>query len=224
MNNYRYEIKFVLDESSYSDALQWLYVCTNAVNRYPDRYINTIYLDNLDLESVRDNLAGVSDRVKTRIRWYDSNSDSKLEKKIRKGRLVKKEITPLDLGDDFSSDLSPLELRNRINDALYNETELNDDYYISTLGVRYLRKYFEDQVGLRVTFDEKIQFSDLYDDNNPFPLSNRLIDYNQKIMEIKFDPSNKDYVSNLIKKLNMTPKRHSKYLVGMAHLGNVVYI
>ena len=224
MNNYRYEIKFVLDESSYSDALQWLYVCTNAVNRYPDRYINTIYLDNLDLESVRDNLAGVSDRVKTRIRWYDSNSDSKLEKKIRKGRLVKKEITPLDLGDDFSSDLSPLELRNRINDALYNETELNDDYYISTLGVRYLRKYFEDQVGLRVTFDEKIQFSDLYDDIDPFPLSSRLIDYKQKIMEIKFDPSNKDYVSNLIKKLNMTPKRHSKYLVGMAHLGNVVYI
>ena len=224
MNNYRYEIKFVLDESSYSDALQWLYVCTNAVNRYPDRYINTIYLDNLDLESVRDNLAGVSDRVKTRIRWYDSNSDSKLEKKIRKGRLVKKEITPLDLGDDFSSDLSPLELRNRINDALYNETELNDDYYISTLGVRYLRKYLEDQVGLRVTFDEKIQFSDLYDDIDPFPLSNRLIDYKQKIMEIKFDPSNKDYVSNLVKKLNMTPKRHSKYLVGMAHLGNVVYI
>ena len=224
MNNYRYEMKFVLDESSYSDALQWLYVCTNAVNRYPDRYINTIYLDNLDLESVRDNLAGVSDRVKTRIRWYDSNSDSKLEKKIRKGRLVKKEITPLDLGDDFSSDLSPLELRNRINDALYNETELNDDYYISTLGVRYLRKYFEDQVGLRVTFDEKIQFSDLYDDIDPFPLSNRLIDYKQKIMEIKFDPSNKDYVSNLVKKLNMTPKRHSKYLVGMAHLGNVVYI
>ena len=35
MNNYRYEIKFVLDESSYSDALQWLYVRTNAVNRYP---------------------------------------------------------------------------------------------------------------------------------------------------------------------------------------------
>ena len=224
MNNYRYEIKFVLDESSYSDALQWLYICTNTVNRYPDRYINTIYLDNLDLESVRDNLAGVSDRVKTRIRWYDSNSDSKLEKKIRKGRLVKKEITPLDLGDDFSSDLSPLELRNRINDALYNETELNDDYYISTLGVRYLRKYFEDQVGLRVTFDEKIQFSDLFDDIDPFPFSNRLIDYKQKIMEIKFDPSNKDYVSSLVKKLNMTPKRHSKYLVGMAHLGNVVYI
>ena len=117
------------------------------------------------------------------------HNNSKLEKKIRKGRLVKKEITPLDLGDDFSSDLSPLELRNRINDALYNETELNDDYYISTLGVRYLRKYFEDQVGFRVTFDEKIQFCDLHDEIDPFYLSNGLVNYEPRVMEIKFDPS-----------------------------------
>ena len=101
MNNYRYEIKFVLDESSYSDALQWLYVCTNAVNRYPDRYINTIYLDNPDYESVRDNLAGISDRLKTRIRWYDGDPVIKLEKKIRKGRLVRKETTTLALGEEF---------------------------------------------------------------------------------------------------------------------------
>ena len=224
MNNYRYEIKFVLDESSYSDALQWLYVCTNAVNKYPDRYINTIYLDNPDYESVRDNLTGISDRFKTRIRWYDGDPIVKLEKKIRKGRLVRKETTPLDLGEDFSSELSPLVLRNRINNMLYNKTELNDDYYASILGVRYLRKYFEDQVGFRVTFDEKIQFCDLHDEIEPFYLSNGLVNYEPKVMEIKFDPSIKDYVTNLVMKLNMTPKRHSKYLVGMAHLGNVVYI
>ncbi|SVD50132.1 uncharacterized protein METZ01_LOCUS402986 [marine metagenome] len=93
-----------MDESSYSDALQWLYVCTNAVNKYPDRYINTIYLDNPDYESVRDNLTGISDRFKTRIRWYDGDPIVKLEKKIRKGRLVRKETTPLDLGEDFSSE------------------------------------------------------------------------------------------------------------------------
>ena len=224
MNNYRYEIKFVLDESSYSDALQWLYVCTSAVNRYPDRYINTIYLDNPDYESVRDNLAGISDRLKIRIRWYDGDTVVKLEKKIRKGRLVRKETTPLDLGEDFSSELSPLVLRNRINNMLYNKTELNDDYYTSILGVRYLRKYFEDQVGFRVTFDEKIQFCDLYDEIEPYNLSNELVNYQPKVMEIKFDPFIKDYVTNLVMKLNMTPKRHSKYLAGMAHLGNVVYI
>ena len=224
MNNYRYEIKFVLDESSYSDAMQWLYVYTNAVNRYPDRYINTIYLDNPDFESVRDNLAGISDRLKTRIRWYDGDPVVKLEKKIRKGRLGRKETTPLDLGEDFSSELSPLLLRNRINNMLPNKTELNHDYYTSILGVRYLRKYYEDQVGFRVTFDEKIQFCDLHDEIEPFYLSNGLVNYEPKVMEIKFDPSIKDYVTNLVMKLNMTPKRHSKYLAGMAHLGNVVYI
>jgi hypothetical protein len=224
MNNYRYEIKFVLDESSYSDALQWLYVSTNAVNRYPDRYINTIYLDNPDYESVRDNLAGISDRLKVRIRWYDGDPVVNLEKKMRRGRLGRKETTPLDLGEDFSSELSPLVLRNRINNMLYNKTELNDDYYTSILGVRYLRKYFEDQVGFRVTFDEKIQFCDLHDEIEPFYLSNGLVNYEPKVMEIKFDPSIKDYVANLVRKLNMTPKRHSKYLAGMAHLGNVVYI
>lgn len=224
MNNYRYEIKFVLDESSYSDALQWLYVYTNAVNRYPDRYINTIYLDNPDYESVRDNLAGISDRLKVRIRWYDGDSVVNLEKKMRSGRLGRKETTPLDLGDDFSSELSPLVLRNRINNTLYSEIELTDDYYTSILGVRYLRKYFEDQVGFRVTFDEKIQFSDLHDEIEPFYLSNGLVNYEPKVMEIKFDPSIKDYVTNLVRKLNMTPKRHSKYLAGMAHLGNAVYI
>lgn len=224
MNNYRYEIKFVLDESSYSDALQWLYLCTNAVNKYPDRHINSIYLDNPDYESVRDNLTGVSDRSKTRVRWYDGDPTVKLEKKIRKGRLVRKEIIPLDLGEDFSSELSPLALRNKVNNIVSNEIELNDDFYTSNIGVRYLRKYFEDQVGLRVTFDEEIQFCDLYDEIGSFNLSTELVNYQPKVMEIKFDPLIKDYVTNLVMKLNMTPKRHSKYLVGMAHLGNVVYL
>ncbi len=223
MNNYRYEIKFILNEVNYSDAMQWLYVCTNAINKYPDRYVNTIYLDNSSYDSVRDNLSGVSDRFKRRIRWYDGNSEIKIEKKVRHGRLGKKEASILDLGGDFSSALSALDLRNRINDSLYNKEALFSDYYTPVLGVRYLRKYFEDQAGFRVTFDEKIQFSDLYDDSTSFSLSNELIDYEPKVMEIKFNPSVKDYMNTLISKLNMTTKRHSKYLVGMACLGNVVY-
>ena len=206
VNKYRYEIKFVLNESSYSEALQWLYVHTNAINKYPDRYINTVYLDNIDYESVKDNLMGISHRLKTRIRWYDGNPEVKLEQKIRQGRLGKKETTILDLGKDFSLELSPLELRNLINNSLCDNKELTDDYYEPILGVRYLRKYFEDQVGFRVTFDEKIQFCDLYDEVESFYLSNGSVDYKPKVMEIKFDPSIKDYVTNLVMKLNMTPK------------------
>ena len=43
-------------------------------------------------------------------------------------------------------------------------------------------------------------------------------------MEIKFSPTLKDNVAAIIKDLHLTPKRHSKYLVGMAALGFSVYI
>ena len=36
--------------------------------------------------------------------------------------------------------------------------------------------------------------------------------------------SMKESVAELIRPLHMTPKRHSKYLVGLAKLGYVVYI
>ena len=43
-------------------------------------------------------------------------------------------------------------------------------------------------------------------------------------MDIKFNPDMKDTVSELIKPLHITPKRHSKYLTGLAMLGYVVYL
>jgi hypothetical protein len=48
--------------------------------------------------------------------------------------------------------------------------------------------------------------------------------YSYKIMEIKFKPNMKDKVSNLMKGLHITSKRHSKYLVGLSTFGHVIYI
>jgi len=41
---------------------------------------------------------------------------------------------------------------------------------------------------------------------------------------IKFIPDHKDLAQRLIRSLHMTPRRHSKYLIGLAMLGYVVYI
>lgn len=224
MNNYRYEIKFTLNEISYSEAMQWLYSSTNLENRYPDRYINSIYIDNLEYESIRANLAGLSDRVKNRLRWYDNIQTVRLENKIRNGRLSKKEVFQIDALKSFPTSLTTSEFRSKINNWLVNQSELGFDYYSATLGVRYLRKYFEDDNGFRVTFDREIQFTDLYDDEMSFSRSRRLVDYSPIIMEIKFDPSLKNYVNSILRLLNMSPKRHSKYLVGMAHLENIMYV
>jgi len=48
--------------------------------------------------------------------------------------------------------------------------------------------------------------------------------YPVKILEIKFDPSKKDLVSSLLQSLHLRPKRHSKYLAGLAVLGMANYV
>ena len=46
-SDYRYEIKFVLDNARLSDAMQWLYNETTASKAYDNRTVNSIYFDDL---------------------------------------------------------------------------------------------------------------------------------------------------------------------------------
>ena len=76
MNEYRYEIKFSLDEIAYAEAMRWLQVNTSATKRYDDRCVNSLYFDNPGYSSIRDNITGLSDRSKYRIRWYGDKNKS----------------------------------------------------------------------------------------------------------------------------------------------------
>jgi hypothetical protein len=51
--------------------------------------------------------------------------------------------------------------------------------------------------------------------SRPFPM---------KIVELKFNPTEKDKVSKLIGSLHLRPKRHSNYLAGLASLGLAQHI
>ena len=67
-NDFRYEIKFVLNEREMSHALTWLSII--GTKKFSDRSINSLYFDNLNQELARDNLAGISNRCKVRLRYY----------------------------------------------------------------------------------------------------------------------------------------------------------
>ena len=60
--NYRYEIKFILDNANLSRIYQWIKECTFAKKTYPNRQVNSLYFDDINYTSVKDNLAGISDR------------------------------------------------------------------------------------------------------------------------------------------------------------------
>ena len=90
-SNGRYELKFILDEADYVEVLRWLTSATAFTESYPNRFVNSIYFDDTEFTAVRDNLAGISDRYKIRVRWYNDAenllSNPGLEVKIREGRL-----------------------------------------------------------------------------------------------------------------------------------------
>ena len=223
-SDYRYEIKFVLDNSRLSDAMQWLYNETTAIKTYDNRKVNSIYFDDVGFSSVRDNLAGISQRNKLRLRWYGEQKHTLpiFEVKTKNGRLGCKTTYPIQSIENSLMKLNIDKITSKCISGLEEQNIVFDEHLVPTLQVNYEREYYETHEGIHITIDQNIQFSDTQlhttlDENNSFP-------YPFKVMEIKFKPSMKNTVAKLIKPLHITPKRHSKYLVGLAMLGYVTYI
>ena len=88
-NDFRFEKKWVFTK------LDKVTLFSNLINsklffreQYSERTVNSVYFDNLDLKSAFDNLDGVSNREKFRVRWYGNNTkifnNPILENKIKK--------------------------------------------------------------------------------------------------------------------------------------------
>ena len=226
-NDFRYELKFVLDDVRAVEASHWLHFNTAARNVYPDRCVHSLYFDDVDFSSVRDNLAGVSERKKIRLRWYknikgDGTGFPVFELKVREGRLGRKISFKL---PDLQGDLMELKLSDimkKVNQRLAEQEFFFDDYLAPTLRVSYVRSYYEDFDGLRITMDTDIKFHGVSLHQNLGKILETPYPFN--VMELKFPLSMKNKVSKLIKPLHVIPKRHSKYLVGLAMMRQAVYI
>jgi len=227
MSDLRYEIKFVLNESTLSDFMSWMFATSQVKKKYPIRTVNNLYFDDTEFSSVRDNLGGFPDRLKTRLRWYQSEIDATsplvLEEKIRSGRLGNKKSIILNSFEGNIENMPLEDIMGSLRSQLPFDHNLAQHYFIPTLNVSYCRQYFEDLSGLRITIDEKIKF------RSNFSLSRCLrshfgVQYQSKIIEFKFRPDLRTHVNEMIRTLNISPVRHSKYLTGLAMFGGVNYL
>ena len=224
----RYELKFILDEGAYTDALRWLHTTVGARRSYPGRFINSVYFDDPDFNAVKDNLAGISDRKKFRLRWYDTDqvpSGFRLEAKIREGRLGFKRLFDLPPVPGGIREATFGAVTDHIKAQSGDDPtalELFSTHASPALHVRYHRDYFEAALNLRFTIDSQITYGLPVPSK---PIAEALsVPYPHRLLEVKFPPSDKDRVSRLLGELHLTPKRHSKYLMGLAMHGLVTYI
>ena len=95
MNPRRYELKYHLTAYSVAHCTQVVLQHPASFQKaFPDRQVNNIYFDTPELTSFLNNVDGISERKKYRIRWYGEDFDQidqpVLEQKIKENQLGSK--------------------------------------------------------------------------------------------------------------------------------------
>ena len=208
----RFEIKIGLPESRRADLMAWL-KHRGMVTLYPPRQVNSAYFDTESLDCLEAADAGISMRVKPRLRWYgDGLKPEKLrfEAKCKRGQGGYKHIAkirgPLDL-----ETLRWSEIRRQVLDQLDGPLAL----LLRTAGrasacTRYHREYYINPDGdLRVTIDSRVLLLPQWSMRPQW--RKRVILDPLLIVEAKADMALRDKVGRLLRDAPGRTSRLSKY-------------
>ncbi len=214
----RFEKKFVINDcgSKVEDLIYSHPIFFE--QHYPDRVVNNVYYDHLQLNCFYDHMNGCCDRFKVRLRWYGLdqmlNDQIALEIKNKKGTISTKESI-----STSSSHCKNIQLQ------LYQFTQLEDVLNLyniqykqiifkynllnmqASLFNKYLRSYFVSRCGLvRLTVDRQICFSQI---------SGQLeLNYPKIIFEVKYNIEDQLIGDKAYKQFNQVQSAFSKYIIG----------
>jgi SPX domain protein involved in polyphosphate accumulation len=219
MNDDRFEIKYVVAIHRLNLVKLWIEQSPfDFFEPYPNRKINNIYFDSYDLNDASDNLSGISDRRKLRLRWYNSNEsqDPFLEYKIKRNRLGSKQqfqLSPLKL-DGLTLHSLVRNIKSRLNLPL--ELRYDERLNNPTLFNSYHREYFVSRdARLRITLDSNLRFHALK--RNTIVSNSPVRDtYSNVVIEFKCDLNHKKALLKAVNNFPFLSQRFSKYLVGLA--------
>lgn len=216
---YRYERKFLVDRLDASQARAMVKRHPGMFYEpYPPRYVNNLYLDTKGMDNYLDNVNGVGDRRKVRIRWYaDLFKDIEkpvLEFKIKQGLVGIKRVYPL----------TPFTMDRRFDQRccpdIWRQSDLpaRVEHYLRGLNVvlcnRYHRRYFatRDQQ-FRVTIDSEMAYYQVKRANNCF--LHRQVDYRHIVVELKYLESMDEQAQRMAAFFPFIVTKSSKYVTGI---------
>lgn len=183
----RKELKYVFELKDYT-VFKRIIMENGYRKNHSKNFVNNLYFDK-DLSSFNENIEGISERTKYRFRWYDKQ-EIFLEEKIKKAGIGFKNRRPTGFHRIEDIDLSIYKKLKGLNPVVQN---------------RYLREYFINLKGIRITLDSIIKFKQ--------PNSLRVVNSNLNIMEIKYSIENQPD-KKLLNSLNLKLTKYSKYVNG----------
>lgn len=232
-NSLRQEIKYKIFIKDIGILYSWIYSHSNFSRSFEDRSVNSLYFDTSNYDFAASNMSGESKRIKVRARWY-----TKLEEEFLSGFMspskefnfeVKRKhnslsdklligVVKTSSADNYTQRLDLL--YSGLKDFQTERPVLNGLDLIDTVFINYQREYYEDLLSpnLRLTVDKNISYAM----SRPF---NKLIllskDY--VILELKFNPSDREEVEKLMGNFPFRQVRSSKFLAALSQIKQVSY-
>ena len=195
-SDWRFEKKFIVESHLFTSVLK-SFLQDGWYEIFPDRYVNSVYFDDIKFTSYYENLLGISDRVKYRLRFYGYTfrGEGVYERKIRHSDVNTKKTIKV---SDLSLDLGKLQFPEM--------TALSP-----VVHVRYKRKYFFNSIlDCRMTIDSDLEYKCLRSKN--------LVNDGRLVIEIK--SNNENCQENLPEILSFNT-RNSKYCSSVSSLNLV---
>ncbi len=214
----RYELKYVFNSNQIYKINKWLYSIKNLKKIYKPRRVNSIYYDDAEFTCAQNNIDGISERKKYRLRWYNNNINKNFyEIKLKKNKLSKKIIYKSKNEINFHNIKKLFSYENINFEDINFKKHLTDKSLEPKLKVSYDRVYYITGK-VRITIDKNLIFS-LFDN---FSFSRNLKD-ERIILEIKFEENNFIDGLQLINNCFTSPVRFSKYVRGLSLCGIANY-
>tara|TARA_Y100000589_G_C27140887_1_gene624657 strand:+ start:675 stop:1349 length:675 start_codon:yes stop_codon:yes gene_type:complete len=207
----RFERKWILKNGDYLKLINSLLRSNFFFKfQYPKRKVNSIYFDDLKLSSIRENLDGISNKRKVRIRWYGNSKkliSPILEIKSKKGYETKKESIRINKLNNFEY-LNPgnLEIIAREINKITNSKKT----IFPILTTNYEREYFiSNHNEIRATVDFNLEsiflknLSEIYQKKKYLP---------ETILELKYSTKIDKLVRSKLDEISLRLSKNSKYI------------
>jgi hypothetical protein len=186
---------------------------------HPTRTVNNIYFDSPDWANYSDNLSGVSDRAKCRLRWYgelETAEEATFEAKHRRNAIGHKRQQRVPLSELHLRSLPIGRLYERLRELLRADLRLQlDQGHRPVLYNRFRREYYEASNGLRMTVDTDIAYAPLH--GRPLPALRPTPGATAAVVEFKYPWEQRREAEETLRRLPFRATRFSKYVVGIDH-------
>lgn len=161
---YRYEKKFIIPIQKIQH-LEMLLYRKGCSTLFPSRWINNLYCDTYQGQSLNENIEGFSDRIKNRFRWYGDTFgiiNVTAEQKIKCDDVNRKNSVKLGEFEFYNLQEVPklfesfkLKLHHMPNETNFLSIEMQEPNLIN----RYQRKYLANLNGdIRITLDTDLSY------------------------------------------------------------------